>query len=49
MQWLTPTRGLFHRSASMRATTATATKGAPIPGPGMCADVQGHVSSCLGP
>ena len=33
MQWLTPIIGLFHNWATVLATTATDTKGAPIPGP----------------
>ena len=32
-QWFTPMIGLFHSCESVRATTATDTKGAPIPGP----------------
>lgn len=32
-QWLTPIIGLFHSCATVRATTATDTRGAPIPGP----------------
>ena len=34
MQWFTPTSGLFHSCASIRATVAPATSGGPIPGPG---------------
>lgn len=33
MQWLTATIGLFHNLAMVRATKATVSKGAPIPGP----------------
>lgn len=33
MQWLTATIGLFHNWATVLATTAVDTKGAPIPGP----------------
>ena len=33
MQWLTATKGLFHNWATVLATTAVDTKGAPIPGP----------------
>lgn len=33
MQWLTATSGLFHSSATVRATTATDANGAPMPGP----------------
>lgn len=33
MQWLTGIRGLFQSWATVRATAATLTKGAPIPGP----------------
>ena len=33
MQWLTATMGLFHSCATVRATTATDTRGAAIPGP----------------
>lgn len=33
IQWFTPTNGLFHSWATVRATTATETSGAPMPGP----------------
>lgn len=33
MQWLTPRSGFPHSWATVRATRATVTKGAPIPGP----------------
>jgi len=33
IQWLTSIIGLFHNCATVRATTATDTRGAPIPGP----------------
>ena len=33
MQWFTPSKGLFHSWATVRATTATETSGAPMPGP----------------
>ena len=35
MQWLTPTNGLSHNCATVLATIAVDTKGAPIPGPKM--------------
>lgn len=33
MQWLTATIGLPHSCATVRATSAVETRGAPIPGP----------------
>ena len=33
MQWLTATIGLLHSCATVRATSAVETRGAPIPGP----------------
>lgn len=33
IQWFTPSNGLFHSWATVRATTATETSGAPMPGP----------------
>lgn len=33
-QWFTPTRGLLNNRDSVRATSATDERGAPIPGPG---------------
>jgi hypothetical protein len=33
MQWFTPMIGLFHSWATVRATIATDTRGAPMPGP----------------
>jgi hypothetical protein len=32
MQWFTPTRGFFHNTAIVLATSAQTFKGAPIPG-----------------
>lgn len=34
MQWLTPSSGFPQSCATVRATSATVTRGAPIPGPG---------------
>lgn len=33
IQWFTPSNGLFHSWATVRATTATEASGAPMPGP----------------
>ena len=33
-QWFTPTRGLLYSNDKVRATNATDTRGAPMPGPG---------------
>ena len=41
MQWLTPIIGFFHNWATVLATTATDTKGAPIPGPAKLEYIKG--------
>jgi len=42
MQWLTATIGLFQSCATVRATTATDTRGAAIPGPITCSKINQH-------
>ena len=43
-QWFTPSIGLFQSCAIVRATTATATRGAPMPGPESTTQYQSSAS-----